>query len=153
MLVRCPTLGICTVSIVPLVAILNRIYGNWLQENAKSVQDSLAKANSIAQDALSCIRTVIAFASEDLEYGKYYAQMEDNFKLEIHQLIAQGLYYMIVSNFLMNAVVVSSLLFIGMILIQRGQLTADILLAFMLYQGSLQVNIIQIGNLFENFPY
>ena len=49
-----------------------------------------------------------------------------------------GLYYMIVSTFLINTCVKAALLFIGALLIQQGRITTEVLLAFMLYQGSLQ---------------
>ena len=63
MLLRSPKLGACAISIVPLVAVVNKYYGNWLGENAARVQDALAAANSVAQETLGCIRTVVAFAS------------------------------------------------------------------------------------------
>jgi ABC-type bacteriocin/lantibiotic exporter with double-glycine peptidase domain len=47
---------------------------------------------------------------------------------------------MVVSTFLINTVVQATLLFIGTALIENGKLTAEILLAFMLYQGQLQVS-------------
>jgi hypothetical protein len=47
---------------------------------------------------------------------------------------------MAVSTFLINTVVQATLLFIGTALIERGKLTGEILLAFMLYQGQLQVS-------------
>ena len=46
---------------------------------------------------------------------------------------------MAVSTFLINTVVQATLLLIGTSLIQHGKLTGEILLAFMLYQGQLQV--------------
>ena len=46
---------------------------------------------------------------------------------------------MAISTFLINIVVQASLLLIGSALIKHGKLTGEILLAFMLYQGQLQV--------------
>lgn len=57
MLVRSPKLGAVTLSIVPIIAAVNKVYGEWLGDNAKKVQDALAAANSVAQESLSCIRT------------------------------------------------------------------------------------------------
>ena len=48
---------------------------------------------------------------------------------------------MVVSTFLINTCVQAALLLIGTKLVQDGRLTSDILLAFMLYQGGLQVSI------------
>ncbi len=95
MLWRSPKLGACAISIVPLVAVVNKYYGNWLSENASRVQDALAAANSVAQETLSCIRTVVAFASEDSEYEKYKERIDEQYRLNIRQTYIQGVYYMV----------------------------------------------------------
>ena len=86
MLIRCPRLGACALSIVPLVAIVNKYYGNWMNRNARKVQDATAAANSVAQETLSCIRTVISFASEELEYDKYTTKIDDQYRLNVKQV-------------------------------------------------------------------
>ena len=86
MLYRSPTLGACALSIVPLVAVVNRVYGNWLSKNAREVQDALAVANSVAQETLSCIRTVIAFSSERFEYKKYVDKINHQYRLNVRQV-------------------------------------------------------------------
>ena len=136
-MVRCPTLGLCAVSIVPFVGFINTKYGQWLGKNAKSVQSALADANSTSQEAFSCIRTVIAFASEETERKKYRSKIDEYYRLNIRQLYMTGIYYMFVSTFLINTVVQALLLYIGALLIRQGRLSTEILLAFMLYQGSL----------------
>ena len=95
MLLRSPKLGACAVSIVPLVAVVNKYYGDWLSDNAKKVQDALAAANSVAQESLSCIRTVVAFASEVSEYNKYKERIDEQYRLNIRQTYIQGVYYMV----------------------------------------------------------
>jgi ATP-binding cassette subfamily B (MDR/TAP) protein 9 len=131
-------LGLCAVSIVPFVGVINKKYGDWLGRNAKAVQNALADANATAQEAFSLIRTVIAFASEDNETEKYSGKVENYYHLNMKQLYMTGFYYMLVSTFLINTVVKAALLYIGTLLIQKGRITPEILLAFMLYQGSLQ---------------
>ena len=79
---------------VPLVAAINKRYGDFLNKNAMAVQSALAKANSAAQEAFSCIRTVIAFASEQHEYDKYKDKIDEHYDLNVKQLYAQGFYYM-----------------------------------------------------------
>eukprot|EP00978_Attheya_sp_CCMP212_P025132 scaffold80393_cov53-Attheya_sp.AAC.4 len=146
--VRSPFLGLCAVSIVPLVAFVNKLYGDWLGKNAKAVQDALAQANASAQETLSCIRTVIAFASENFEHKKYCEKIETQYKLNILQLYATGVYYMLVSTFLINTCVQAALLYIGTKLIEENKLTPEVLLAFMLYQGQLQGETL---NLFQSY--
>jgi ABC-type multidrug transport system fused ATPase/permease subunit len=94
MLIRCPILGACAVSIIPAVAGINKIYGDWLRQNAIKVQDALADANEVAQEALSNIRTVIAFVAESQECHRYEDRIEHQYQLNIKQLFMTALYYM-----------------------------------------------------------
>jgi ATP-binding cassette subfamily B (MDR/TAP) protein 9 len=139
MLIRCPVLGACALSIVPVVAVVNKKYGDWLRNNAIAVQTALAQANSVAQEAISCVRTVISFAAEKFEYEKYTDKIDVQYRLNVRQLFMTGVYYMAISTFLINTCVQAALLLIGTSLIEHGRLTPEVLLAFMLYQGQLQV--------------
>ena len=139
MLIRSPRLGAYALSIIPIVAVANKYYGDWLSENARKVQDALAEANSVAQETFSCIRTVIAFASESFEYSKYVEKIDEQYRLSVRQTYITGIYYMFISTFLINTVVQGTLLLVGSYMVQRGNLAGEVLLAFMLYQGQLQV--------------
>jgi ABC-type multidrug transport system fused ATPase/permease subunit len=150
MLWRSPRLGAYALSIVPVVAIVNKYYGNWLKENATKVQDALAKANSVAQETLACIRTVIAFASEDFEYDKYVERINEQFRLNVRQTYISGVYFMFVSTFLINTLVQGTLLLVGSYMIQNGNLTSEVLLAFMLYQGQLQNEMMNLFNSYSS---
>jgi len=150
MLLKSPKLGACAISIVPLVAVVNKYYGSWLNENAARVQDALAAANSVAQETLGCIRTVVAFASEDSEYEKYKERIDEQYRLNIRQTYIQGVYYMFVSTFLINTIVQGTLLLVGSYMIQRAMLKSEILLAFMLYQGQLQNEMMNLFNSYSS---
>lgn len=86
MLIRSPLLGACALSICPIVAVVNKKYGDWLRKNAIAIQTALAQANSVAQEAISCVRTVISFAAERLEYQKYSEKIEVQYKLNVRQV-------------------------------------------------------------------
>ena len=86
MLFRCPVLGFCAMTIIPAVAFVNKMYGNWLNKNAMQVQDALAAANHVAQETFSCVRTVIAFASEHQECIKYKEKIDHQYRLNIRQV-------------------------------------------------------------------
>jgi len=150
MLIRSPRLGACALSIVPVVATINKFYGDWLRDNAISVQDALAESNALAQEALSNVRTVIAFAAEELEESNYREKIQRHYDLNIKQLFISGVYYMLVSTFLINTFVQAVLLFYGSYLIQHGRLTTEVLLAFMLYQGQLQQETLNLFNSFSS---
>jgi ABC-type multidrug transport system fused ATPase/permease subunit len=94
MLIRCPILGACAISIIPAVACVNKVYGDWLRQNAIKVQDALADANEVAQEALANVRTVIAFVAESQESRRYEDRIEDQYQLNIKQLFMTALYFM-----------------------------------------------------------
>ena len=66
-----PRLALVAVSIIPVVAGINKCYGEWLNKNMKAVQESLAQANSIAHEAVGSFRTVYSFAQEHRETERY----------------------------------------------------------------------------------
>jgi len=148
MFLRNSILAGCTIAIVPFVGLLNKFYGSWLAKNAVREQNALADATSCAHESLSCIKTVIMLGSEDQECEKYKSHINRLYDLNIWQLIATGVYYMFVSTFLINTLVQATLLLLGSIFVQQGTLTADVLLAFMLYQGQLQTWSL---NLFQSY--
>lgn len=71
MLVRSWRLGLLSVAIVPITAIVNRYYARFLRENQKSVQSALAAANVVATECVSSIRLVRSFNTENMELAKY----------------------------------------------------------------------------------
>ena len=150
MIVRCPLLGTCAIAIIPAVALINKAYGDWLHRNSKNVQDALADANIVAQEALSNIRTVIAFVTESQECERYESRIERQYQLNIQQVFMMALYYMVVSTFLINTVVQGTFLWIGSLLVARDELTPGILLAFMLYQSQLQNEVLSLMNSFTS---
>jgi len=102
----------------------------------------------VAQQALANVRTVIAFGGERQESERYAQRIEQHYQLNVRQLYMTGVYYMAVSTFLMNTIVQGLLLYLGTRMIQSHRLTPDILLAFMLYQGQLQSETL---NLFQSY--
>jgi len=108
MIIRSPALGGCTLTIVPVVGIINKVYGDWLGKNAEKVQTALAKSTACAHESLSCIKTVITLGCEEHESKKYNTQIERLYDLSMKQLIVSGIYYMGVSTFLINTCVQES---------------------------------------------
>mmetsp|Transcript_16181 Transcript_16181/g.33182 ORF Transcript_16181/g.33182 Transcript_16181/m.33182 type:complete len:768 (-) Transcript_16181:32-2335(-) len=144
MFIRSPTLGLAACTIIPIVALVNKKYGDWLSKNSKEVQTALAEANEAAQETLSCARTVISFANEGKETERYNDRIQKHYLLNVKQTIAQGLYYMVVSTFLVNTCVQAALLYVGSRLVKEDSMKVEVLVAFMLYQGQLQEYTLQI---------
>ena len=148
MFIRSPKLGGIACSIAPVVALVNKFYGDWLHGNAKRAQDALAEANSTANESLSCVRTVIALGGEDREIKRFFHRIDEYYSLRMLQQVASGLYYMLISTFLINAAVQAVLLYVGSLFVESKEMHVEVLLAFMLYQGQLQSYTLQI---FQSF--
>jgi ABC-type multidrug transport system fused ATPase/permease subunit len=110
MMIRSPTLGSCALCMVPIVAAVNKVYGDWLARNALNVQNALSEANAVAQETLLNIRTVISFVGESHAQAKYRAKIDRHFHLSTRQVFLSGVYYMVISTFLINTIVQASLL-------------------------------------------
>ena len=54
------------------------------------MQDSLAKANEVADETCATIRTVRSFANEDREAQRYRDKLNITYKLKIKEAIAYG---------------------------------------------------------------
>ena len=86
MFLRCPKLASCVVSIIPIVAAVNKKYGDWLHRNAALVQDALADANTASLEAISCVKTVFSFSSEAFEKERYNRAIDKLYRCSLQQV-------------------------------------------------------------------
>ena len=56
-----------------------------LQKLSKQVQDSLAKANQVAEEVCSSMRTVRSFANEEAENKVYASRLKDTYRLYVKE--------------------------------------------------------------------
>lgn len=110
MLVRSWRLGLLSIAIVPITAIINRYYARFLKENQKCVQAALASANIVATECVSSIRMIRSFNTEDAELKKYSSRILTHFSLMMRQIFYTSGYYMVCNTFLINTVVQASIL-------------------------------------------
>ena len=144
MFIRSPVLAATSCTIIPVIALINKKYGDFLQANSKQVQAALASSGAIVHEMLSGIRTVISCRQERAAIGCFADAVETYFGLNQRNLVAQGLYYMVVSTFLVNTCIQATLLYVGGKLVMENDLKVEVLLAFMLYQGQLQEYTLQL---------
>ena len=131
----------------PITAAINRLYAKFMHKNQAQVQEALAAANSVAQEAIGAMRTVRSFAMEDGEHRRYRSGRRPlrSDRAPVHD---PEFYYMFCNTFLINTVVQAALLGYGTWLVKHALVEPHILLAFMLYQGQLQE---YFQNLFNSF--
>eukprot|EP00494_Astrolonche_serrata_P033902 UN34171 len=135
MLIRNWRLGLLACGIIPITAAINKFYGEWLKKNQKKVQTSLAELNNVSMESISAVRTVVSFGNEEYEIKKFKRKLKVYYDLSVRQTLMQSVYYMVVSTFLINTCVQSSILLYGWHLSKTGQINPSLLIAFMLYQS------------------
>ena len=98
-------LSFCT---VPPIIVVAQVYGRFVQKLSRRAQTSLAECNRIAEEALSSMLTVRAFAGEQLEADLHAQKLADFYENNRSQANAYALYAM-VTTFLPSAVTVAVL--------------------------------------------
>lgn len=82
-------LACVALGIIPVCSIIGKFYADWLHENAKKVQTSIAQANHVAQEALGAIRLVHACGVESAQLFCYAAAVAEYYLLSVKQTAMQ----------------------------------------------------------------
>lgn len=126
-----PGLAFIGLSIVPPVAIGAIIYGRYLRSITKSVQDSLARATQVADEHISNIRTVRAFAQEQFESLAYQEKINHVLELATKESLARAVFYGCAG--LSGNMVILTVLYYGGTMMSNLEITIGSLGAFLMY--------------------
>lgn len=131
--------------IVPALVGVGTLYGGYLRKLSKLMREEKAIATASAQESIANIRTVRAFANEELEVSKYSAQIE-----HVHQQAARlgsliGTFH-ICTSLSANGIALLTL-FIGQKLAESGDINGGSggLGSFMMHALRLQGSLGQIS--------
>jgi ATP-binding cassette subfamily B protein len=117
--------------VVPAVAIGAVFYGRKIRALARRYQDALAEAGHVAEESLSAIRTVRAFAAEPAEAARYDEAIEASYRLARTRTGAAAFFMGAASTGVYAALAV--VLGYGGVLVAAGELTPGALTAFLVY--------------------
>jgi len=130
-MVRHPKLTLILLAFMPLIVIVSALMGRRVRRVATLVQDDLARTSAEAEEALSGIATVKAFAQEETELQRYKVRLSALFRSSMRVFVIQ------------EAVRLASLLAVygGLVTVTwyatnqilAGVLTTGELVAFMMY--------------------
>ncbi|KAK3596017.1 hypothetical protein CHS0354_032540 [Potamilus streckersoni] len=134
-----PKLTAFALLIVPPIAIMSRIYGRYLRKISKNVQDSLAAATQVAEERISNIRTVRAFAQEDMEMERYRYRILHVLKLSYKEALARGIFW--ASTGLSGNIVVLSVFYAGGMMMSDSMISVGELSSFLLYAAYVGISI------------
>ncbi|WP_437618590.1 ABC transporter ATP-binding protein [Sorangium sp. So ce1151] len=126
-----PRLTLLMLSVIPPVLLGAVIYGRKVRKLSRAVQDSLARSGEIAEEALSGIRTVRAFAAEKQELARYAGQVTESFERARARVRASGAFSGVVT--FAGYAATGLVLWYGGRLVVAGRLTVGELTAFLVY--------------------
>lgn len=142
-------LTLVMLSIVPIVVLGAVIYGRMLRALSRKVQDALARSTEVAEETLSGIRTVRAFARESLEVERYAKAVDASLALARRRARAGAVFQGAVGFAGFGSV--AAVLWYGGTLVLDGQMGVGDLTAFMLYTLTVAFSFGAVSDLWGDF--
>lgn len=135
--------------IIPPLGILAALFGKKVKAISRQTQDILGAATAVAEEGISGIRTVKAFAQESFEFNRYQNILEKYFVLTKSKIIEIAKFTTMVSVIGLAAVVF--VVWYGGSLVISAQLTVGTLTSFILYLMTLAFSVAMLGGLWTDF--
>ncbi|XP_077453876.1 antigen peptide transporter 1 [Stigmatopora argus] len=132
MLMQSLKMSLLTLMGLPIIWFVPKFTAHFHQEISVKVQESLAKANQVASETFSCIKTVKSFANEDGETERYRRCMEDTYALNKREALAYAGTNS--ANSMTSLAMKVFILYYGGVLVTRGLISSGELVSFVLYE-------------------
>ncbi|KAH7726669.1 ATP-binding cassette sub-family B member 9 isoform 5 [Aphelenchoides avenae] len=140
-------LSMVTFIAVPIIFLVSKVYGVYYDRLAEEIQASIARANDVAEEVLSAIRTVKSFACENFESLRFLGFLNDTLAIGAKKAVAH-VGFLWTSEFLQMGIL-TVVLFYGGHLVIQGQITSGLLVSFLLYQFQLGENLRELGEVWN----
>ena len=135
--------------VVPPIAIGAAIAGRLVRRLSKKVQDALARAGEVAEETISGIRTVRAFAQEQRESKRYTAQVMRSFDYARRRVMAVAWFQGVASFAGFSALAL--VLWYGGRLVLAQEMSVGELTAFLLYTMGVAMSLAMLAGLWTDF--
>ncbi len=143
-----PKLTLVMLATVPAAALGTVLYGRKIRHFASQVQDAYARATSVAEEAISGIRTVRSHAGEHREYGRYQDAIEHAYGLALRRTTWSSMFMALASFAGYGAVAL--VVWSGGHMVIEGQLTVGDLTSFVLYTLTVAFSLGTLGSLWAD---
>ena len=142
-------LSLVIFAVVPPVAFAMRWFGAIVRRLSRTIQDRLAETTAVAEEAISAVRVVKAFAREPYEVGRYGDAVEALFRTSKRRAWVVALFWSGVGFGFSVALVV--IFWFGGREVLAGRLTAGALVAFIVYALNIARSVAGAGRLYTSF--
>ena len=136
-------------AVVPPVVVIALLWGRRLELASQRAQDALGETGALAEEVLSGVRTVQAFAREDHERGRYGAALDALLgrQLASSRMVAS---FSGVVEFAAFSALAIVLWYGGRLILQR-EMTPGALTSFLLYTFSVAAQVTSLGSRYAAF--
>ncbi len=135
--------------IIPPIAYLVAVFGKRVKSISRASQDSLAVSSAVAEEGISGVRTVKAFAQEKWEIGRYDKQLENSFDLSMKKVFEIAKFTGAISILGFTAVVF--IVWYGGKLVIQNELSVGTLTSYILYVITVAFSAGMLGSLYTDF--
>jgi ATP-binding cassette, subfamily B, bacterial MsbA len=144
-----PRLTLTALGVVPIVVGSAVIFGRRLRRITTGVQDKVAEATAVAEEAISQIRTVQSFTQEPMERGRYGDRILESVRAALVRARVRGMFFGVLTFTTFGGIVF--VLWQGGVLVLEGQLTAGALVSFLLYTITIAAAIGALASFFSAY--
>jgi ATP-binding cassette subfamily B protein len=144
-----PALALGLLACVPPMGIGTALFGKRIRKISREVQDALAETGTIAEETISGVRTVRAFAREGSEVQRYAGAVQKSYGLAQKRIRSIAVITMIAG--LLGYAAIAGVLWYGGRLVIDGEMTVGALTSFILYAMTVAVSVGTLGSLWTDF--
>ena len=144
-----PHLMATALVVVPFVVGSAMFFGRLLRRASTQVQDQVADATAVAEEAFSEIRIVQSFVQEAWEAARYGKSMAEVVRIAIRRAVIRGAFFAVITFATFGGTV--AVLWEGGRLVLAGVVTAGTLVSFLLYTVFIAAAVAALTSLFTSY--
>ena len=144
-----PSLTLTALAVVPVAVWTALFFGRRLRRISTGVQDRVADATAVAEEAFSQIRTVQSFVQEPAERARYGGLIGRVVEAALVRAQVRGVFFGAITFSMFTGIVV--VLWQGGRLVLDGSLTAGTLVSFLLYTVTIAASVGALASFFSNY--
>ena len=144
-----PRLTFTALGVVPIVVGSAVVFGRRLRRITTGVQDRVAEATAVAEEAISQIRTVQSFTQEPMERQRYADRILESVRAALTRARVRGVFFGVLTFSTFGGIVF--VLWQGGLLVLQGRLTAGALVSFLLYTITIAAAIGALASFFSAY--
>ena len=144
-----PRLTFTALGVVPIVVGSAFYFGRRLRRITTGVQDKVAEATAVAEEALSQIRTVQSFVQEPAERQRYGDRVLASVRSALIRAEVRGVFFGVLTFSTFGGIVF--VLWQGGLLVLDGKLSPGALVSFLLYTVTIAAAIGGLASFFSSY--